>query len=124
MPSRSPGDRYLIYALIPCRLPCLALARLPRTSCGRLVGHINHTLFWKNLVPSAAVNNGAGGVLKDSPLKQAVDAAFGSLYAFVVGRSGWDPIARWWRDDDTAADLRVGPSLHTHVPDGSVFWAG
>ena len=45
----------------------------------RLAGHINHSLFWKNLAPSAAVNKGTGGVLKDGPLKQAVDAAFGSL---------------------------------------------
>ena len=53
-----------------------------------------------------------------------IDAAIGALYAFVVGRSGWDPTTRWWRDNDTTTDLRVGPSLHTYVPDGSVFWAG
>ena len=42
-------------------------------------GHINHSLFWKNLAPSAAVNKGTGGVLKDGPLKTAIEKAFGSL---------------------------------------------
>lgn len=42
-------------------------------------GHINHSLFWKNLAPSAAVNKGTGGVLKDGPLKAAIEKAFGSL---------------------------------------------
>ncbi|KAF8159008.1 manganese superoxide dismutase [Pholiota molesta] len=42
-------------------------------------GHINHSLFWKNLAPSAAVNKGTGGVLKDGPLKSAIDKTFGSL---------------------------------------------
>ncbi|KAF7800205.1 hypothetical protein EIP86_011452 [Pleurotus ostreatoroseus] len=38
-------------------------------------GHINHTLFWKNLAP---VNNG-GGQLHDGPLKQALERDFGSI---------------------------------------------
>ncbi|KAJ2917988.1 hypothetical protein MD484_g2445, partial [Candolleomyces efflorescens] len=42
-------------------------------------GHINHSIFWKNLAPSAAAGKGTGGVLKEGPLKAAVDAAFGSL---------------------------------------------
>lgn len=38
-------------------------------------GHINHSLFWKNLAPSKE----GGGSLKDGPLKQAIDKDFGSL---------------------------------------------
>ncbi|KAG6897260.1 hypothetical protein C0992_003044 [Termitomyces sp. T32_za158] len=41
-------------------------------------GHINHSLFWKNLAP-AAEKNGLGGTIKDGPLKTAIEAAFGSL---------------------------------------------
>ncbi|KAJ7084619.1 manganese superoxide dismutase [Mycena belliarum] len=41
-------------------------------------GHINHSLFWKNLAPSAE-KGGNGGVLKDGPLKEAIAASFGSL---------------------------------------------
>ncbi|KAJ7736022.1 manganese superoxide dismutase [Mycena maculata] len=41
-------------------------------------GHINHSLFWKNLAPSAE-KGGPGGVLKDGPLKDAIAASFGSL---------------------------------------------
>jgi Fe-Mn family superoxide dismutase len=37
-------------------------------------GHINHSLFWKNLAPK-----GIGGVLKDGPLKAAIDKDFGGL---------------------------------------------
>jgi len=40
-------------------------------------GHINHSLFWKNLAPSAQ-NGGNGGVLKDGPLKNAIVQTFGS----------------------------------------------
>jgi len=42
-------------------------------------GHINHSLFWKNLAPSATVGKGHGGTLKDGPLKKAIIDAFGSL---------------------------------------------
>ncbi|KAJ6500951.1 manganese superoxide dismutase [Mycena sanguinolenta] len=41
-------------------------------------GHINHSLFWKNLAP-AHTHGGHGGVLKDGPLKQAIDRDFGGL---------------------------------------------
>ncbi|KAJ7711881.1 manganese superoxide dismutase [Mycena metata] len=41
-------------------------------------GHINHSLFWKNLAPSSS-KGGHGGVLKDGPLKKAIDEQFGSL---------------------------------------------
>ncbi|KAJ7853514.1 manganese superoxide dismutase [Mycena olivaceomarginata] len=43
-------------------------------------GHINHSLFWKNLAP-ASDKGGKGGVLHDGPLKQAIDRDFGSLDA-------------------------------------------
>ncbi|KAG6844151.1 hypothetical protein H0H87_009394 [Tephrocybe sp. NHM501043] len=42
-------------------------------------GHINHSLFWKNLAPAASEKKGNGGNLKDGPLKEAIIAAFGSL---------------------------------------------
>ncbi|KAJ8517058.1 hypothetical protein ONZ45_g5729 [Pleurotus djamor] len=42
-------------------------------------GHINHSLFWKNLAPSASEGKGTGGELKDGPLKEAIIQAFGSL---------------------------------------------
>ncbi|PPQ93061.1 hypothetical protein CVT25_011937 [Psilocybe cyanescens] len=42
-------------------------------------GHINHSLFWKNLAPSAAVNKGTGGVLRDGAFKTAIEKTFGSL---------------------------------------------
>jgi len=42
-------------------------------------GHINHSLFWKNMAPSAAANKGNGGVLKPGPLKDAIEKTFGSL---------------------------------------------
>jgi len=42
-------------------------------------GHINHSLFWKNLAGSAAEGKGNGGQLKPGPLKDAIDQAFGSL---------------------------------------------
>ncbi|KAH0580268.1 hypothetical protein H2248_001783 [Termitomyces sp. 'cryptogamus'] len=44
-------------------------------------GHINHSLFWKNLAP-ATEKNGAGGVLKNGPLRTAIEVAFGSLDNF------------------------------------------
>ncbi|KAF8515217.1 manganese-superoxide dismutase precursor [Gautieria morchelliformis] len=42
-------------------------------------GHINHSLFWKNLAPAADQNKGHGGVLKSGPLKEAIDRDFGGL---------------------------------------------
>ncbi|KAG8778390.1 hypothetical protein FRC12_025002 [Ceratobasidium sp. 428] len=41
-------------------------------------GHINHSLFWKNLAPAS----GAGGKLKNGPLKEAIDRDFGSHNKF------------------------------------------
>ena len=44
-------------------------------------GHINHSLFWKNLAPSASEKKGHGGQLHDGPLKKAITDAFGSFDA-------------------------------------------
>ncbi|KAF5390081.1 hypothetical protein D9757_003759 [Collybiopsis confluens] len=41
-------------------------------------GHINHSLFWTNLAPSKE-KNGSGGVLRDGPLKEAINQSFSSL---------------------------------------------
>ncbi|KAK0548826.1 hypothetical protein OC846_004338 [Tilletia horrida] len=57
-------------------------------------GHINHSLFWKNLAPASS----GGGSLEDGPLKQAIDRDFGSLdklktyfngQAATIQGSGW-----------------------------------
>ena len=42
-------------------------------------GHINHSLFWKNLAGSKSEGKGNGGALPEGPLKQAITEAFGSL---------------------------------------------
>ncbi|KDQ18300.1 hypothetical protein BOTBODRAFT_28714 [Botryobasidium botryosum FD-172 SS1] len=61
-------------------------------------GHINHSLFWKNLAPSAKQGKGHGGVLKDGPLKEAILRDFKSFEAFkkdfntqtlAIQGSGW-----------------------------------
>jgi superoxide dismutase, Fe-Mn family len=46
------------------------------------LGHINHSLFWKNLAPAASENKGNGGALKPGPLKDAIDQCFGGLDKF------------------------------------------
>ncbi|OJA19440.1 hypothetical protein AZE42_04227 [Rhizopogon vesiculosus] len=57
-------------------------------------GHINHTLFWKNLSPI----NADGGKLTDGPLKKAIERDFGSVETFkksfnaataAIQGSGW-----------------------------------
>ncbi|KAF9228205.1 manganese superoxide dismutase [Gyrodon lividus] len=57
-------------------------------------GHINHSLFWKNLSP---VSEG-GGKLADGPLKEALERDFGSVEEFkkkfnattaAIQGSGW-----------------------------------
>jgi len=45
-------------------------------------GHINHSLFWKNLAPSAAERKGHGGDLRDGPLKSAILERWGSYDKF------------------------------------------
>jgi len=41
-------------------------------------GHINHSLFWKNLAPSSA-KGGIGGKLEEGSLSQAIIKQFGSV---------------------------------------------
>ncbi|KAG6857493.1 hypothetical protein H0H87_002118 [Tephrocybe sp. NHM501043] len=57
-------------------------------------GHINHSLFWKNLAPTDA----EGGKLENGPLKSAIERDFGSVEAFkktfnantaAIQGSGW-----------------------------------
>ncbi|RDB28297.1 Superoxide dismutase [Mn], mitochondrial [Hypsizygus marmoreus] len=57
-------------------------------------GHINHSLFWRNLAPA----NGEGGKLESGPLKDALERDFGSIEAFkktfnaktaAIQGSGW-----------------------------------
>lgn len=57
-------------------------------------GHINHSLFWRNLSPT----NEDGGKLLDGPLKKALIADFGSIEDFkskmnsitaAIQGSGW-----------------------------------
>ncbi|KIY69412.1 manganese and iron superoxide dismutase [Cylindrobasidium torrendii FP15055 ss-10] len=42
-------------------------------------GHINHSLFWKNLAGAKSEGKGNGGVLSDGPLKKAIESEWGSL---------------------------------------------
>lgn len=62
-------------------------------------GHINHSLFWKNLAPESE----GGGKLQDGPLKDAIVQYFGSLDALkkelnaktaAVQGSGWGWLVR------------------------------
>ncbi|GJJ07098.1 hypothetical protein Clacol_001297 [Clathrus columnatus] len=57
-------------------------------------GHINHSLFWKNLAPVSA----GGGKIHDGPLKTALERDFGSVEEFkkalnaasaAIQGSGW-----------------------------------
>jgi len=74
-------------------------------------GHINHSLFWKNLAASGKQGKGSGGVLKDGPFKKAIETTYGSLDNLIrefntttaaIQGSGWgwlgvDPKKRLWR---------------------------
>ncbi|KAH9950837.1 superoxide dismutase mitochondrial [Amylocystis lapponica] len=85
-------------------------------------GHINHSLFWKNLAPPSA----GGGVLSPGPLKDAIDADFGGLDALkkqlnaataAIQGSGWG----WLAYNDATKKLEVVTTanqdpLLTHVP--------
>ncbi|KAH7907584.1 manganese-superoxide dismutase precursor [Hygrophoropsis aurantiaca] len=42
-------------------------------------GHINHSLFWKNLAPASSEGKGNGGLLKEGPLQKAIVETFGGL---------------------------------------------
>jgi superoxide dismutase len=67
------------------------------------VGHINHSLFWRNLAPSATEKKGNGGVLREGPLRKAIIERWGSLEAFQkefntttagIQGSGWGWLVR------------------------------
>ncbi|KAK9327042.1 Manganese/iron superoxide dismutase [Lipomyces starkeyi] len=73
-------------------------------------GHINHSLFWKNLAPKSA---GGGELLgTKSPLSKAIEAKYGS-YDKLMGTvnaqlaaiqgSGWT----WLVKDSTSGDLEI-----------------
>jgi superoxide dismutase len=58
------------------------------------LGHINHSLFWKNLAPS----NAEGGKIQNGPFKSALERDFGSVEKFkqifntqtaAIQGSGW-----------------------------------
>ncbi|KAH0583169.1 Superoxide dismutase [Mn], mitochondrial [Termitomyces sp. J132] len=89
-------------------------------------GHINHSLFWKNLAPAALEKKGNGGVLKDGPLKTAIENTFGSLDSFKkefntttagIQGSGWG----WLGLNPSTKRLEIVTTanqdpLLTHVP--------
>jgi superoxide dismutase, Fe-Mn family len=65
----------------------------------RSTGHINHSLFWKNLAPTSA----GGGTLHPGPLKSAIERDFGSLDSLkkefnattaAIQGSGWGWLVR------------------------------
>jgi superoxide dismutase, Fe-Mn family len=69
-----------------------------------LSGHINHSLFWKNLAPSASERKGHGGALHDGPLKKAIVERWGSLDTLTkefntttagIQGSGWGWLVRF-----------------------------
>lgn len=71
-----------------------AMMALQKTILFNAGGHINHTLFWKNLAP---VNEG-GGVVPSGVFSQALGQTFGNFAAFVekmsamtcaIQGSGW-----------------------------------
>jgi superoxide dismutase len=66
-------------------------------------GHINHSLFWKNLAPSASEGKGVGGKLQSGAFKDAVEKTFGSVDNFKkefnaatlgIQGSGWGWLVR------------------------------
>lgn len=72
-------------------------------------GHINHSLFWKNLSPA----NKDGGKLPDGPLKKALIADFGSVENFktqmntvtaAIQGSGWGWLVRGFVSSPSATD--------------------
>ncbi|KAG5349557.1 hypothetical protein C0989_003178, partial [Termitomyces sp. Mn162] len=85
-------------------------------------GHINHTLFWKNLAPVDA----EGGKLESGPLKSAIERDFGSVEAFkktfnaktaAIQGSGWG----WLGYNSTTKNLEIVTTanqdpLLSHIP--------
>ncbi|KAH7882106.1 manganese superoxide dismutase [Phlebopus sp. FC_14] len=85
-------------------------------------GHINHSLFWKNLSPTSE----HGGKLADGPLKKALERDFGSVEDFkkkfntttaAIQGSGWG----WLGYNPTTKKLEITTTanqdpLISHVP--------
>ncbi|KAK0194238.1 Mn superoxide dismutase [Armillaria mellea] len=85
-------------------------------------GHINHSLFWKNLAPAGE----EGGKLESGPLKTLIERDFGSVEAFkkefntktaAIQGSGWG----WLGYDPKSGKLDVVTTanqdpLITHTP--------
>jgi superoxide dismutase, Fe-Mn family len=64
------------------------------------IGHINHSLFWKNLSPTSV----DGGKLPDGLLKKTIEEDFGSIENFkkkfnaqtaAIQGSGWGWLVRF-----------------------------
>ncbi|KAF8556190.1 manganese superoxide dismutase [Imleria badia] len=91
-------------------------------------GHINHSLFWKNLTPAPDGTHikGNGGILNDGPFKEAIKHDFGSVEDFIkefnattlaIQGSGWGWLA--WNPKTTVLEVVTTPNqdpLLTHVP--------
>ncbi|KAJ3476862.1 hypothetical protein NLI96_g10867 [Meripilus lineatus] len=89
-------------------------------------GHINHSLFWKNLAGAKSEGRGNGGALQDGPLKDAILKTFGSFDVFKktfnattagIQGSGWG----WLGVNPTNSQLEIVTTanqdpLLTHVP--------
>jgi superoxide dismutase len=95
--------RPIVCAALRGRRP-LALHVLILSRVNLYVGHINHSLFWKNLAPSASERKGHGGALHDGPLKKAIVERWGSLETFTkefntttagIQGSGWGWLVRF-----------------------------
>ncbi|KIJ34057.1 hypothetical protein M422DRAFT_233543 [Sphaerobolus stellatus SS14] len=88
-------------------------------------GHINHSLFWKNLAPDAK-KGGPGGQLKNGPLKEAITRDFGSFEDFKktvnaaaagIQGSGWAWVG--YNSQNKKVEVTTTPNqdpLLTHVP--------
>ncbi|KAH7096377.1 manganese superoxide dismutase [Auriculariales sp. MPI-PUGE-AT-0066] len=85
-------------------------------------GHINHSLFWNNLAP-----HGPATVLKDGPLKQAIDRDFGGVEKLktelnaasaAVQGSGWGWLVYNTKSQKTEILTlpNQDPVLHPFVP--------
>ena len=88
---------------VAIRLTCYLSRDFDHSHGSSLLGHINHSLFWTNLAPSAAQGKGNGGVLKAGPLKSAIESTWGSLEALkqefnattaAIQGSGWGWLVR------------------------------
>ncbi|KAF8740921.1 hypothetical protein AX14_006668 [Amanita brunnescens Koide BX004] len=107
------------YAKTPSTKEKIALQAAFRFNGG---GHINHSLFWRNLSPQSEL----GGKLESGPLKHAIERDFGSVEAFktkfntvtaAIQGSGWG----WLGYNTSTKKLEVVTTpnqdpLISHVP--------